>query len=343
MNDKMIDKDSFDGSFLCPGGGFEEKTGRKGYLGKSVENLEKKFFFDRARNRIRSEYTRSRPCPICGHGRKELVFEKDGFRHVRCGKCGFLHVDPILNDEAMTRHYEEEDAWTEVMLNEFEREVNKKMYVYTLNKIREFDGTLRKILDVGAGTGLFVEVANGEGFEAVGTELNRKLLGRARRRGIRMLDTTLEELVRSGEKFDLVTSWFVLEHVPDPGGFIGNMKALLAENGKLFVAVPNIDALSTRLLFRDSPTFAGYSHINFFNADYLNRLAAAAGLVPLHAETYVTGLNTVRAFFGRLGLSENSGIKRFLDGLSSAYIHGNLMGNFLCCLYGKSEDDHPKP
>lgn len=37
-------------------------------------------------------------CDLCGADTKELLFEKNTFRHVRCDQCGLVYVTPRLKD-----------------------------------------------------------------------------------------------------------------------------------------------------------------------------------------------------------------------------------------------------
>ena len=336
MKEVFENKDLFDGSFLFPEGDFEERTGRRQYLKKSLNFLKEKNLYDHERDCIRQEFSEYRNCPVCDERKKDVVFIKEGFKHVKCERCQFIYVDPILNNVAMNQFYREEDQWTKVMLNRQEQEINKRMYTYTLRVINRFDDKICDILDVGAGTGLFVEVANNSGLNAVGIDPNVTMVERAERKGLDLFNMTLNELKKSGRHFDLVTSWFVLEHVPAPKIFIREMMDLLKDKGLLFVAVPNIDCLAHRFFQVESSTFGGYSHINFFNIDSLNKLASDNGLILLHAETYITQLANIRKYFSKLGLTPSSGLNRFIDDLTSNYIHDNLLGSFLCCLYRKN-------
>ncbi len=329
-----LKKDLFDGSFIFSGGEFDEKTGRSKYI-ETKKPASEKFFFDPAQYCIRPEFAAYRDCPICSGTSKRLIFVKDGFRHVKCEKCQFLFVDPILNDMAMTRNYIEDNDWAFVMLNDDERNINRKMYEYTLAVIKEKSPDIRDILDIGAGTGLFVETANENSYNASGIEINMNLVKRASEKGISVANKTLSDEKKSGRNYDLVTNWFILEHVSNPKRFINEVKGLLRKNGKLFISVPNIDSLATRLLESESNTFLGYQHINFFNVDSLSNLVINSGFKLLNAETYITQMNTIKKYFLKLGLTKNSGLNRFIDTLSSSYIHDNLLGAYLCCLFEK--------
>lgn len=63
---------------------------------------------------------------------------------------------------------------------------------------------------------------------------------------IRIIHTFFEDY-DADEKYDLIIMGFILEHVEDPVFILEKYKDYLAENGKLFVAVPNAEALNRRL------------------------------------------------------------------------------------------------
>jgi trans-aconitate methyltransferase len=58
---------------------------------------------------------------------------------------------------------------------------------------------------------------------------------------------TFFETFSTDEKFDLIVMGFILEHVDDPLEIISRYKQFLAPDGKMFVAVPNAEALNRRL------------------------------------------------------------------------------------------------
>lgn len=58
---------------------------------------------------------------------------------------------------------------------------------------------------------------------------------------------TYFEIFSTDEKFDLIVMGFILEHVEDPLAIIKRYKKFLAPGGKIYVAVPNAEALNRRL------------------------------------------------------------------------------------------------
>ncbi|MEM9649738.1 MAG: class I SAM-dependent methyltransferase, partial [Bacteroidota bacterium] len=93
-----------------------------------------------------------------------------------------------------------------------------------------------KLLDFGAGTGDFLLAARKQGYTVKGVEPNDKARGKAAQKDI-VLSKTATEL--KGGKFDVITLWHVLEHLPRLDDQISQLKSLLENQGVLLVAVPN--------------------------------------------------------------------------------------------------------
>jgi 2-polyprenyl-3-methyl-5-hydroxy-6-metoxy-1,4-benzoquinol methylase len=58
---------------------------------------------------------------------------------------------------------------------------------------------------------------------------------------------TYFEKFETDERFDIIVMGFVLEHVDEPVQIMSHFKKYLAPNGKMFVSVPNAEALNRRL------------------------------------------------------------------------------------------------
>ena len=98
------------------------------------------------------------------------------------------------------------------------------------------------LLDVGSGTGFFVNEMNEHQWAVTGLEPDADARKIARELyGLELKDTSeLFELPVA--HFDAITLWHVLEHVHKLHEYVLQMKVLLAEKGKLFIAVPNYTA-----------------------------------------------------------------------------------------------------
>lgn len=135
-----------------------------------------------------------------------------------------------------------------------------------------------RVLDVGCGFGEKLLPFRQYGCEVTGVELSRHRAEYCRERlGIDCREIGAETMVDHfrGEKFDLVFSNHVLEHVSDPRRFLRNVLGVLAEGGLMYVAVPNLLAAFLPWVFHFAP------HVSSFSSHSLQRLLLREGLAPI--------------------------------------------------------------
>lgn len=101
---------------------------------------------------------------------------------------------------------------------------------------------------------------------------------------------SLFEDFKPGRKFDYIFATYVLEHVNDAIGFLKLVGSLLAEDGLLFIVVPNARALSRQLarhmgllddLFVLTPNDVNHGHRRVYDRFLLNRDIETAGLAQV--------------------------------------------------------------
>jgi len=102
------------------------------------------------------------------------------------------------------------------------------------------------VLEVGVGEGYFLSAASKNGIHVSGIELNPSAAARARARGFEIYETDLASLAETtGQKYDVICSFQVLEHVSDPRKFLNGMLGLLRPGGRLILSVPNAAVMRT--------------------------------------------------------------------------------------------------
>lgn len=140
-------------------------------------------------------------------------------------------------------------------------------------------GQCGRALDVGCGDGAFLEELAGKGWDVIGTELSESIARTARARlGDRVCVGNIQELRMSSASFDLITLWHVLEHLEDPKRVLEESRRLLKADGKIIVAVPNIESWQARLFGRDWLHLDVPRHRWHFSARTLGGLAEGCGL-----------------------------------------------------------------
>jgi SAM-dependent methyltransferase len=130
---------------------------------------------------------------------------------------------------------------------DFDNDIMLKWYP---QRIIELTKGSNSILELGLGHGLTADIFSQhfkrhvvlEGSSAIIDNFNNKFPDcRAQ-----IIETYFEDFV-SDEKFDVIVMGFVLEHVEEPLAIMKRFKDFLAPCSKVFVAVPNADALNRRL------------------------------------------------------------------------------------------------
>lgn len=111
---------------------------------------------------------------------------------------------------------------------------------YTLHKktklINQFSNNGKTLLDIGCGTGEFLVTAKKENWTIFGVEPNKQ----AREKAVSKKLNVVENLEKLGQqKFNVISLWHVMEHLPDLKNQIKKITNLLAEEGTLIIAVPN--------------------------------------------------------------------------------------------------------
>ena len=160
----------------------------------------------------------------------------DHFDLFQCHYCGLLFFTP-LSFAGMSNLYQQLQRlpWY-YMENKWEHRVA----VRNLRKGAQ-------VLEIGSGSGAFVEAATQKGIDASGIETSESAVAAAKQRGIDVSLIELDDIVKeSKEVYDAVVVFQVLEHVSDPRVFIEKAIALLKTGGNLIISVPNADSFLKR-------------------------------------------------------------------------------------------------
>lgn len=235
-------------------------------------------------------------CNLCGADNTAPVMEIDDFHIVRCRQCGLVYVNPRYGEDALheiyTESYYDHDGITNGLefygYDDYLRdEENIKITFAKRLKTIERYAAKGRLLDVGCATGFFLDLARGQGWEVVGTEVSDFAARYARERfGLDVRVGTLRDLGLPSEAFDVVTTWDVIEHVLDPMAELQEMRRILRDDGILSIITPNAGSLMARLLGRRWEEFRRVrEHVYFFSGSTLTQMLQKAGFEVLRAES----------------------------------------------------------
>jgi 2-polyprenyl-3-methyl-5-hydroxy-6-metoxy-1,4-benzoquinol methylase len=143
-----------------------------------------------------------------------------------------------------------------------------------------------RVLDVGCGSGAFLELAGSAGWDAVGLEVDPEAVRSARSRGLDVRQGEIDTLLNRGERFTVITLSHVLEHVHEPLRLLQACRELLEPEGWLWLEVPNFEAPGRRRFGRSWLHLDPPRHLTHFTLQSLSRLLAKAGFDQLEQQPH---------------------------------------------------------
>lgn len=245
-------------------------------------------------------------CPYC-HSRAQFYLRagdinrqvtQDQWNLFQCRRCGlFFNPDPPANLSAF-------------YTNDYHPAINASgelrdplnLYEYRAKLVKRYKDS-GSLMDIGASSGTFAGHAKRLGFDVSAIEMDRAsvktLNDHVGVRGIQSANP-VEVLTEEGRKYDVITLWHSIEHMPDPWTVLDACVAHLAPAGILVVASPNPLALQARIMRANWPHFDLPRHLHLFPVRWmrsyaLNRNLKIEMLTTRERTSYFLGVGSWRA------------------------------------------------
>ena len=191
-------------------------------------------------------------CRGCGRKHHKIIYRKPDVSFFRCANCGMVNQQYFGSD---TMSYEEEYFFEDY------RKQYGRTYLEDFNKIKESGlgrcsiiGKLAKegtLLDIGCGYGPFLSAADDSGYRVFGIDISKDASLYSRDElGFNTAAVPLEELNHETfgmERFDIISMWFVLEHIKAPAAALRKINSMLETGGVLAFSTPNFDGITRRI------------------------------------------------------------------------------------------------
>lgn len=234
-----------------------------------------------------------------------------------------LITSPIPKISELSKYYESEDYISHTDSNtSFIDKVYQLVKKYSIRKkvnllISVNSGVSENadVLDIGCGTGDFLLGCKNVNFKVCGVEPNPKAKGLAESKLNSKIFSDVSEL--KGKKFDCITLWHVLEHVPDLELYIDKIKSLLKEDGVLIVAVPNFKSYDAQFYNKFWAAYDVPRHLSHFSKNSISKLFLKVKMnvvkhYPMLFDSFYVALLSEKYKNGKSNL-----IKAFIIGLIS--------------------------
>jgi 2-polyprenyl-3-methyl-5-hydroxy-6-metoxy-1,4-benzoquinol methylase len=256
-------------------------------------------------------------CHLCGGRGRSTLREEKGYQIVECTTCRlrYLFPQPALHEteELYSEHYfQSTDALGRGYEGYTEQAENLRATFRDRLRFLPSQAGGKRLLDVGAAAGYFVEQARQGGWDAEGIEPSKWAASYARDRvGVPVREGILDETAYPANTFDVITFWEVIEHLPDPRAFLTNVARVAKPGATILFSTPDSGSTVARILGRN---WLGWrkvpEHLFFFDKPSLVRLLNETGF-DVTGSRYVTLTVTWPYALERLGASLGLGRSAF--------------------------------
>jgi len=172
----------------------------------------------------------------------------------------------------------------------------------------------KTLLDVGAGTGGFLAVAKKQGWEIYGVEPSELAKRKAAEKDIELYGD-LDSLPQ--KKFEVITLWHVLEHLPDLDKQISSLVGLLSDSGTLIVAVPNFKSYDANYYKNYWAAYDVPRHLWHFSRNSVRNIFAVHGMKVIKTKPMIFDAFYVSLLSERYKSGKQNFVKAFWSGLKS--------------------------
>ena len=270
-------------------------------------------------------------CPVCNSEHiqpqltaKDHTVSQKEFSIWHCNDCTFRFTQDVPGQAEIGAYYASagyisHSDTKEGFINSLYHRVRKYTLVSKRKLVAKQTGLgTGRILDIGCGTGAFLHTMKEAEWQITGLEPDTTARDKANELyGIQPQEPgKLFELQPAS--FDAITMWHVLEHVHELHAYIRQIDKLLAENGKLFIAVPNYTSYDAASYKENWAAWDVPRHLYHFSPAGMERLLAAHRLkliavkpmwfdsfyVSMLSEKYRNGRGNIAGAFFR-GLISN--------------------------------------
>ncbi len=264
-------------------------------------------------------------CPVCKSEdiRKQLTandytVSQQLFSVWHCNACTVRFTQDVPGQDAIGAFYASDNYISHSdtkkgIINSLYHMVRNRTLVSKKNLIKRATGVSSgRVLDIGCGTGAFLDTMKKAGWDITGLEPDET----AREKAVKLYSIQPEASDKLFDlkpgSFDAITMWHVLEHVHELHVYIKQIGSLLNPNGKLFIAVPNYTSKDAGIYKEHWAAYDVPRHLYHFSPQSIENLLAQHNLkltavkpmwfdsfyVSMLSEKYKNGIgNIVKAVF----------------------------------------------
>jgi 2-polyprenyl-3-methyl-5-hydroxy-6-metoxy-1,4-benzoquinol methylase len=240
------------------------------------------------------------PCRVCGATISVFKVSKSSgpyvSRWVTCGGCGVQRISPYPAEAELAAYYNDQylekkcgSVSHRLRFSAEYRPIAFNEYAQSVADVGLTEATLlrSRILDFGCADGIFLDWLLSRGVaqdRLYGIDISEEMVQIARRKGYRAVSAA-SQADFSGEKFDLVAMWDVLEHLLNPIETLRQLTHFLTPGGQLLLQTPRAGFLAD-ILGEAFEHYLPIEHVHLFPRETLVNCMAPLGFRVVKAMSF---------------------------------------------------------
>lgn len=250
-------------------------------------------------------------CAVCGGISGTLVVKENNLDIKRCSGCGYVFVNPRPCPADLKDFYEEYYPDQDGLPESWGGEMSSIFSSVYGQIITSRSGG--RILDIGSSYGHFLSQFDASKWEATGVDPSSNAIHYCRQYfpHITAHVANFEDLSLAPESFDVITSFYVLEHVFDPRATMARIHELLDTDGRAIIRIPYTKPFFPFARVLGRPLMYAPMHLNDFAPVHFERMCRDIGFS--HVQSSVGARRTSSDMVERLGATIFGGAGRLYE------------------------------
>lgn len=270
-------------------------------------------------------------CSGCGRKHHRIIYRNTDLSFFKCSNCGLVNQLYFGSDSM--------DYGKEYFFEDYRKQYGRT-YLEDFRKIKAA-GTERcsciskimekgRLLDIGCGYGPFLSAADEAGYEVSGIDVSKEAAAYVSDElGFSSSAVSLEDFDAAAESdayFDIITMWFVIEHLKDPAASLCKINSMLKRGGVFAFSTPNFNGITRRFSIKKFLTENPLDHYNIWSRQSALRLLKKYGFKLKYVRTPV--VHPERFFRNQDNYSKLKGpLKKITDSVLSGLSRILLLGD----------------
>lgn len=216
-------------------------------------------------------------CDFCKSKRYKIFLNNlkspefnERFTLVKCSKCDLVYLNPRPKRNEIAKYYLTTDYFSDSS-----KAIREYSFLYDMVFSRMEKGS---VLDIGAGTGLFLTEFKRRAWEVNGVEPSPVARKIAKKKfGIDLKKDDVLDIDFKNKTFDLVVLNNVIEHLYKPKSTLKKAFGIIKDEGFVLISCPNISGIGPALFGQKWYGMDVPRHLYQFSPESLSKLLCSSG------------------------------------------------------------------